>query len=234
MKLIKRIGTKVNEYGKNRQSYGLFLCPVCEKKVEKPVRDGKQANTCGCKRHGDYKTILYKRYTGMKYRCYKETSSDYKNYGARGIKVCNEWRNSYITFKKWALANGYRDNLTIDRIDNDGNYEPNNCRFITIKENSRNKRDNTKIEYEGKTKSVTEWAEVLNINRSTIYSRLDMDWSVERALSSPITKIKITSEIANKIREEHKENNITQKQLSEKYRVSRSYISQIISRGKDK
>lgn len=111
----------------------------------------KNGNTrsCGCLRqdvakkirykHGDscrdLISRLYKIWDSMKTRCYSPISKDYKNYGKRGIKVCDEWKNNYRTFKFWAILNGYQDNLTIDRIDNDGNYEPSNCQWLTRSDN---------------------------------------------------------------------------------------------------
>ena len=108
--------------------------------------------SCGClyrehmgqmgrknKIHGDGypMTRLYRIWAGMKYRCLTPGSKLYKYYGGRGIKICEEWKNNYLTFKKWALANGYKDNLTIDKINNNGNYEPKNCQWITAAENTK-------------------------------------------------------------------------------------------------
>jgi len=92
--------------------------------------------------HGDTKeggaVRLYRIWKGIKSRCFNPKQQNYKRYGGKGIKICDEWKNSYLTFKSWALANGYRHNLTIDRIDSDGNYCPENCHWLTLSENSRN------------------------------------------------------------------------------------------------
>lgn len=117
--------------------------------IGKNLRSGKSTN-CGCVRkvtlpasvrtHGDsYGCRLYRIYNDMLTRCYNPAATHYHRYGGRGITVCVEWLESYETFRSWALANGYRDDLTIDRRDNDGNYEPGNCRWVTIKENCRNR-----------------------------------------------------------------------------------------------
>lgn len=105
----------------------------------------KSGNTksCGCLKykHGDNccknRARLYRTWLDMKTRCYNNKATSFLYYGAKGIQVCDEWKNNYLAFKQWALANGYKDNLTIDRIDSTGNYEPNNCRWITASENSR-------------------------------------------------------------------------------------------------
>lgn len=88
---------------------------------------------------------LYYTHNAMLYRCYNPKSTAYKNYGGRGIKVCDEWKNSRVSYVKWCLANGYKKGLQLDRINNDGNYEPSNCRFVTPKENSSNRRRKSKI-----------------------------------------------------------------------------------------
>ncbi len=110
-------------------------------------------------RHGGTHTRLHKTWIGMNRRCYDKTDNSYKYYGARGIVVCEEWRNSFIKFREWALANGYSDNLTIDRKDNDGNYEPSNCRWVTIKEQNRNTRNNRVMEAFGERKCLADWAD---------------------------------------------------------------------------
>lgn len=114
------------------------------------LRQGK-AISCGCSRgtlfpephfkHGCSNTKLYREWAGMKSRCYGKSSSSFKCHGGRGISVCEEWLSGFAPFKDWALKNGFCKDLTLDRINNDGNYEPSNCRWITNKEQSRNKQD---------------------------------------------------------------------------------------------
>lgn len=118
----------------------------------------------------------------MKQRCFYENSISYRNYGGRGIAMCDEWKQDFIPFYKLAISNGYQDNLTIDRINLDGDYEPSNCRFITMKEQGRNKRNNRVLEYKGESHCISEWAENMKIKKTTLYKRLKNGWDVEKAL----------------------------------------------------
>lgn len=121
----------------------------------------------------------------MKYRCNTKSSPDYPLYGARGIIVCPEWTDSFAAFRDWAFASGYRDDLTIDRKDTNGNYCPENCRWATAKEQALNRRDNVFIEIDGEKKAVTEWAKEYGIDPSTIYHRLKNGWDPENAVKMP-------------------------------------------------
>ena len=132
-------------------------------------------------------------YKGMKQRCFNSNDMHYKNYGARGITVCPEWLDSeevklkgspskgWLTFKKWALENGYKEGLTIDRINVNGNYEPSNCRWINIKEQQSNRRSCKFITYKGKTQCMKNWCKELNLNYNRIKNRFRIGWNVERA-----------------------------------------------------
>lgn len=111
---------------------------------------------------------LYIRYKGMKARCHNKNHIEYKNYGGRGIKVCEDWKKDYYCFQKWAYDNGYQRELQIDRIDTNGNYEPSNCRWVSPKINSNNRNNNHYIEYLGIKKTMTEWSEILNANYSSL------------------------------------------------------------------
>lgn len=152
--------------------------------------------SCGCynremtaKRsttHGGSQTRLYKIWSAIKDRCYNENSKEYIDYGGRGISMCKSWRDSFEVFRDWALENNYSDNLTIDRIDFNGNYEPNNCRWTTMKEQSNNRRSNHLLTYNGKTQTMTQWAEELGLGYCTLQSRINRDgWTVEEALTIP-------------------------------------------------
>lgn len=131
---------------------------------------------------------LYKIYTGMKSRCFQKHSRAYKDYGGRGITICNEWlgEHGFENFRDWSLSHGYRDDLTIDRIDNDGNYSPENCRWVTMKQQTNNTRRNRYLTLNGETHTATEWGEITGINRITIVNRCLAGWTDEEALTIPV------------------------------------------------
>lgn len=136
-------------------------------------------------KHGETKTRLFKIWCSMHERCERKKHKYFKDYGGRGISVCDEW-NDYINFAEWSRNNGYSDELTIDRINNDGNYEPANCRWITRKEQHSNKRTNRKIEHNGKMYTLTQLADETGINKTTLKERLNNGWSVEDAVKRPV------------------------------------------------
>ena len=180
-----------------------WLC-VCECGAAKNVQSTHLKNgtskSCGCIAreklasrnfvHGDSKNNrLYRIWCHMIGRCYNETDARYSSYGGRGIDVCEEWKTNYSVFKEWALANGYSDSLSIDRKDNDSGYNPANCRWATPQMQSNNRRSNHLIEYNGETKTMTEWAECLGIKIGTLKDRLyRLNWPPEKALSTPARK----------------------------------------------
>lgn len=136
-------------------------------------------------KHGETKTRLFKIWSAMLERCEREKHVFYKYYGGRGISVCKEW-HEYIAFAEWARNNGYMDNLTIDRIDVNGNYEPSNCRWITEKEQHSNTRSNRKVEYNGKVYTLTQLAAKIGMNKTTLKERLNAGWSIDDAVNRPV------------------------------------------------
>lgn len=137
------------------------------------------------------KTRLFRIWCGIKNRCNNPNNNIYKYYGGRGIQVCDEWANDYLTFKSWALLNGYKDDennpLTIDRIDVDKDYSPDNCRWTTRKEQANNKRNNTFLEYNNEVRTIAEWSSIIGINQATIWRRINVQgWSIEDALALPL------------------------------------------------
>ena len=142
-------------------------------------KEGKKYNDY---KHGCINTRLYKIWSNMKTRCTNENNPDYIRYGARGIDICKEWLN-FIYFKEWAVTNGYSDELTLDRIDNNKGYCPENCRWTSKQVQNNNTRRNKYITYKGLTRTVAQWARLLCIPYSVLYTRLyKLNWSVEKAL----------------------------------------------------
>lgn len=193
------VGEKINHLTlieKHEGVKSLFKCDCGNEKMINlyNVKIGK-TKSCGClfkehpnhTKHGDRWTRLYRIWRGMRERCNTPSCSTYKNYGARGITVCDEW-NNYETFKKWALKNGYNDKLTIDRVNVNGNYEPSNCQWTTYKRQANNTRNNRILTAFGRTMTMTQWAEEVGIKASTLWARLDRGWSVEKALAEPLQK----------------------------------------------
>lgn len=131
------------------------------------------------------RTHLANVYHNMKSRCDNPNSNIYKWYGARGIKVCPEWAR-FDAFAKWAMANGYNENLTIDRIDNDGDYCPENCRWSTLRDNCNNRHNNHRIVHDNETRTMQQWADQKNMNVVTLSGRLAKGWSAERAINEPV------------------------------------------------
>lgn len=132
--------------------------------------------------HKKSNTRLYKIYSNMKDRCYNKNNYAYKDYGLRGITICKEWLEDFNAFYEWAINNGYKDNLTIDRRDNNSGYSPNNCRWITRTEQCLNTRYNKVITYNNKTQTLKEWTDELRLPYSKIWERLHRGWDFERAI----------------------------------------------------
>lgn len=133
-------------------------------------------------KHGQSNTRLHKIWQNMRNRCHNPNTPDYKYYGGRGIKICKAWGN-FTVFKLWAINNGYSEVLTLDRIDVNGNYCPDNCRWVTRKEQSNNKRNLRVIEYKGETRTLTQWSKILNIPIATLYRYLASEGSLEKAIA---------------------------------------------------
>ena len=120
-------------------------------------------------------------------RCENPRGNSYKNYGGRGIAICTEWRSDFEAFYNWAISSGYTPGLSIDRIDVNGPYSPENCRFATRIQQGRNKRTNRLLEYRGEIKTLSEWAEIMGIPMPTLWARLTKyGWPIERALTEPV------------------------------------------------
>ena len=154
--------------------------------------------SCGCLKaegnnlkHGKCYTRINKIYRQMKRRCYSKNNPRYKDYGGRGITICEEWQKSFESFYDWSMNNGYSDDLTIDRIDNNRGYSPENCRWTDRKTQVRNTRRNIYLTVDGKTKSLGEWSEITGIPYSVMYQRIKkLGWKDEDAVKKETKKWK--------------------------------------------
>ena len=137
--------------------------------------------------HGMSHTRLHNIWLTMRQRCEKPRCSTYHKYGAKGIRVCEEW-SSFERFRDWSFTNGYADNLTVDRIDPKGNYEPSNCRWVTQKEQQNNRSNNIILTYNGETRSIVEWSEITEKPLRILYDRYYRGWDTDRIFEQPIRK----------------------------------------------
>lgn len=151
--------------------------------------------SCGCSRkginstHKQSRSRLYKIWCAVVQRTKNPNNPNYAYYGKRGITVCDSW-STFEPFRDWALENGYSENLTIDRIDNDKGYSPDNCRWIDRKQQAENRRSNHFLIYKGETKTLGQWATQFGMKRTTLCKRLNNGWSIEEALETPVKKNK--------------------------------------------
>lgn len=187
--------TVLSHFKKGKYNANYFCCQcecgrISEIRVNHFFSDNQ--TTCG-RHHRKYKDAkvgqaLYSAWNSMCRRCNNPKDHKYYRYGKRGISVCEEWIKDYNNFYNWSINNGYELGLSIDRINNDGNYEPSNCRWTTRKEQQRNMCRNKLITYRNETRCLSEWCEILNLKYNTISSRLGRKWSINRAFETPIKK----------------------------------------------
>ena len=199
--VIKRVENHVQPCGKQ---YVQWLCK-CDCGNETVVRSanlkGGRTQSCGCliketnSTHGLKKTRLYVVWKDIKARCFNPNANNFKDYGAKGVFMCDEWRNDFKVFYDWAMENGYNPNAkrgecTIDRINNNKGYSPDNCRWTDNLTQQNNKKNNRFLTYNGETHTIAEWSRILNIKTYVLYARLYSGWSVERTLTTPVKKYK--------------------------------------------
>lgn len=192
------IGTKFGKWevlGEVSYKKGLpYILCRCDCGTEKDIlipnlTKGKSTQCSDCRgfRHGLSYHPAYRTWHGMIKRCYRAKGEDFRDYQGRGIKVCHEWKVDVAVFIRWAEANGFKEGLQIDRKDTNGNYEPGNCRFITVKANQRNRRDNRLLTAFGETKCVSAWGEDPRcvVSFGTFTQRVSrLKWDAEKALTT--------------------------------------------------
>lgn len=190
--------TVLERAGRDKRGQTLWLCK-CDCGNESIIRSSNLkrgiSTSCGCFRnektsqrrkiHGQKHSRLYTIWGNMKKRCSSPNDPAFKYYGGREITVCVEWEKSFVAFRDWALSNGYADNLTIDRIDVNGNYCPENCRWADVQTQMNNTRRNHTITFNGETHTLSEWSRLSGINYMSLKTRLRRGWTIERALTTP-------------------------------------------------
>lgn len=190
----------VLSYSHTTNGCAYWLCR-CECGNTKTVLAGnltsRKTQSCGClqkkrasessKSHGGSQTRLYRIWKGMRNRCYNPKAHEYDNYGGRGIRICEAWHN-FEVFRDWALQNGYSKDLTIERKDSSGMYEPSNCIWIPLPDQGKNTSRIRYIEYGGKTMSLADWSKELGGGPNLVTTRLQRGWSEEAAVTTPPKK----------------------------------------------
>ncbi len=187
----------VVEYSHTKDGVAYWRC-LCDCGNASIVRGPslREGNTqsCGCLqkekrfqfKHGQSYTRIYRIWQGMIHRCYDKNSINFRNYGGRGITVCDEWKNNFQAFHDWAMANGYCEDLSIDRIDVNGTYCPENCRWATTEEQSNNRTNNHLLTYNDRTMTIKEWSKETGLSYHCIARRINrLGWDAERTLTTP-------------------------------------------------
>lgn len=195
-RISTRKGKREGKIKRERVFHCLCACGTISDVLMAHMIRGK-TKSCGCHRsavttkmkttHNKSKTTLYKRWKSIRLRCYQVNNLSYSDYGGRGIKMCDEWKNDYMSFHEWAVNSGFDDSLQIDRIDNNGNYEPSNCRWVTSKQNCNNRRSNIIVKINEIEMTLKAACEKLNMKYKAVHARIhNCGWSLERALYTPI------------------------------------------------
>lgn len=238
--VVRRVGTS-----KDGQKTYLCQCDCGRKKIVKSgnLRSGK-TKSCGCYnsdrikeqnklnfKHGGSGSRLYGIWIDMRARCSYKKSINWHLYGGRGIIVCDAWQNDFSVFRDWAFNNGYKDGLQLDRIDNDGNYEPDNCKWSSRSEQGNNRRTCNYITINGVTKTISEWCDESGVKRSTAYNRIKRGWDGERAVTEKRQQVRKLSEedvviIKKRYKPRDKKNGA--KPMAQEYGVSVSTIEAIV------
>lgn len=189
------------EYKNHNQYYTYYkcLCDCGNIKVTKYIGTKNSIDNCGCEhknkipltKERKIELKLREVFSNMKTRCYNSNSKSYKDYGGRGITICDEWLNSFHSFKEWAINNGYKQGLSIERKNVNGNYEPNNCTFTNNIVQSNNRTNNHFITWNNKTQTIADWERELGYCYNSLRNRINKGWTVEKAMSIPIKQKKL-------------------------------------------
>jgi len=187
----------IESTGRKKNGNYIWLCKCdCGETVEvagSSLTSGA-TQSCGClnwdnrNKHGMTGTSLYMVWDSFKRRCRDPNHDAYKNYGGRGIYVCDEWKEDFLVFYEWARESGYEEGLSIDRIDNDGPYCKSNCRWATMKEQANTRRNSILLAINGEEKNLAEWAELYNLHVKTLYKRLRNGWPIDESILKPSSK----------------------------------------------
>lgn len=181
----------VLEYVYTKKTVRYYLCQcecgnICIKPSYRLI--GNRVKSCGCLYRKSYgisqDNKLYNIWNHTKQKCLYKNNASYKYFGAIGIKLCKEWHD-FKNFYDWAISNGYKSGLTLDRININKDYEPKNCKWVTIKERHNNRKDNNYVTYNGITLTLSQWAEKLGLSYFTLKQRLSYGWSIQRTLETP-------------------------------------------------
>lgn len=186
---MKKIGEKIGrltiikEVGKAKDGHKLFLCKCeCGNEVSVASNNFRNTKSCGClrkeiqskkaKKHGLSQERIYKEYYRMMTRCYNNKTKNFKNWGGKGIRVCDDWRKDKMNFINWAFGNGYKENLTLDRIDNNKDYSPENCRWVTMQKQMENKTNNVFVNVDGENIQLSLFCRENNLSYSSIHGKV--------------------------------------------------------------
>lgn len=204
MAIVKRLEnqtfgrlTVLSEAGRTKSGGATWRCKcLCGNEVivsSDSLRSGK-TQSCGCikqeqrlaqKVHGEVHTPIHRLWSGMRNRCNNPGNQKYYRYGGRGIRVCEAWDADYVTFRNWCVENGYREGLTLERKDVNGDYTPDNCVFASQKVQQNNRTNNHRLSYNGITHTMAEWADILGVPYGLLEHRINRGWSVEEAFTIP-------------------------------------------------
>jgi len=173
-------GNRVLICGGNLKNSNTQSCGCYQKEC------AKKSQRAAFLKHDLSRSRLYNIMHGMKTRCYNIKYAGYSKYGGRGIYICDEWLEDFMSFYNWAYQNGYKKELSLDRIDNNGPYSPENCRWATSKEQQNNTRANKLVTFNNKTMTIPQWGDTLGIELEVLRKRIERNWTFEEIVTTPV------------------------------------------------